>query len=333
MTFSKNTTFSAAMAAALMFSICTATPARAQAPTVFGTTTSPDGLLTLVLTAANPSDAVGVNNTYTWTAINNSQTIALSGVTLGSHWGDYCPGCVSPTGPTLISLSPGCGSQSPAEFPEEVAHFGVWCTPTTGVTLAPGQRVSGSVTLRPGTGGPANYFVYSLYNDPTTGKQVDPSRAPSLPNFSNPNRSFVAPAATDIQITGSASNGAPPAGSNFTYTYQVKDAGPWGTYGGIVFVDTLPASLTYVDAFLPVVLPNTGTLFENHVCSAVGQTVMCPLNDMQTGGTTNQATIILTVAASSVAQQIVNTASVHTVLPQTDSNPANNSVSVTVTTK
>ena len=98
-------------------------------------------------------------------------------------------------------------------------------------------------------------------------------------------------------------------------------------------MDTLPASLTYVDAFLPVVLPNTGTLFENHVCSAVGQTVMCPLNDMQTGGTTNQATIILTVATSGAAQQIVNTASVHTVLPQTDSNPANNSVTVTVTTK
>ena len=332
MTLSKITTFSGAMAAAIVFAVGMATPARAQAQTVFGTTTSPDGLLTLVLTATNPTDAVGVNNTYTWTATNNSPN-PLSGVALGSHWGDYCSLCVSPTGPTLISLSPGCGGQAPSDFPEAVAHFGVWCTPSGGVTLAPGQSVSGSVTLRPGTGGPANYFVYSLYNLPTTGKVVDPSRAPSLPNFSNPNRSFVAPAATDIQITGSASNGAPPAGSNFTYTYQVRDAGPWGTYGGIIFVDTLPSSLTYVDSFFTVISPSTGQPAEAHLCNAVGQTVTCPLIDLQNGGTTGQATVTLTVAASSVAQQIVNTASVHTVLPQTDSNPANNSVSVTVTTK
>jgi uncharacterized repeat protein (TIGR01451 family) len=333
MTFSKITTFSAAMAAALMFSICMATPARAQAPTVFGTTTSDDGLLTLVLSSANPSDAVGVNNTYTWTAINNSPTIALSGVTLGSHWGDHCPLCVSPSGPTLISMAPGCGSQSPDEFPQEIAHFGVWCTPITGVTLPPGQSVSGSVTLRPGTGGPADYLVYSLYNLPTTGKQIDPGHAPFLPNSSNPNRSVVAPAATDIQITGSASNGAPPAGSNFTYTYQVKNAGPWGTYGGIIFVDTLPSSLTYVGSFVTAISPSTGQPVEAQLCTAVGQTVTCPLFDLQNGGTTGQVTITLTVTASSVSQQIVNTASAATVLPQTDSNPANNSVTVTVTTK
>ena len=125
MTLSTSTSFSGAMAAAVLFAACAATPARAQAPTIFGTTTSPDGLLTLVLSATNPSDAVGVSNTYTWTAINNSPTIALSGVALGSHWGDYCSACVSPSGPTLISLAPGCGGQSPAEFPTNIAHFGV----------------------------------------------------------------------------------------------------------------------------------------------------------------------------------------------------------------
>jgi len=34
----------------------------------------------------------------------------------------------------------------------------------------------------------------------------------------------------------------------------------------------------------------------------VGQTVTCPLLDMQNGGATGQATVVLTVAASSVAQ-------------------------------
>lgn len=314
-------------AAALLLAVSTATPLRAQtASTVLQSSTSPDGLLTLVLSSTNPSDAVGVNNTYTWTATNNSATVTLTGVILGSHWGDYCPGCVSPLGPTLISLAPGCGGQSPAEFPEAIAHFGVWCTPATGVTLLPGQSVSGSVTLRPGTGGPPNYGVYTGYNDPITGSQHF-----AIPRITQTN--VVAPAATDIQLTGTASNGAPPAGSTFTYTYQVKNAGPWGTYGGIVFVDTLPAPLTYVSSSLTVLSSSTGQPVEVPFCSAVGQTVMCPLFDLQNGGATGQVTITLTVTASSVAQQIVNTASVHTVSPQTDSNLANNSTTVIVTTK
>ena len=122
-------------------------------------------------------------------------------------------------------------------------------------------------------------------------------------------------------------------GSTFTYTYQVKNAAPWGTYGVIIFVDALPASLTYVGSFATFVSPSAGQPVEVQVCRAVGQTVTCPLFDMQNGGTTGQPTITLTVTASSVAHQIVNTASVHIVIPQTDSNPANNSVTVTVTTK
>jgi uncharacterized repeat protein (TIGR01451 family) len=168
--------------------------------------------------------------------------------------------------------------------------------------------------------------VYSAYNDPITGAQHF-----AIPRITQAN--VVAPAATDVQITGAASTGAPTVGSTFTYTYQVKNAGPWGTYGGIVFVDTLPASLTYAGSFVTFLSPLTGQPVQVQLCSAVVQAVVCPLFDMQNGGTTGQATITLTVTASSVAQQIVNTASVHTVLPQTDSNPANNSVTVTVTTK
>jgi uncharacterized repeat protein (TIGR01451 family) len=341
MTVSQTTTFSGAMAAAVLFAVCIATPARAQvAPTVLQTKTTSDGLLTLVLSSINPSDAVDVDNTYTWTVTNNSTTVPLTGVVLGSHWGDYCIGgtatssnCTTalPTGPTLISLSPGCGGQSPSEFPENIAVFGIWCTPGTGVTLPPGASISGSVTLRPNTGGPPNYTVYSGYNDPIT-KVFHPT----TPVITNNN--FVTPAATDIQITGAASTGSPRPGSTFTYTYQVKNAGPWGTYGGIIFVDTLPASLTYVSS--SVLLGGldrfTGqpTQFtELNGCTAVGQTVACPLQDMTNGGLAGQAAITITVTASGVPQQIVNTASVHTVLPQTDSNIANNSVTVNVTSK
>jgi uncharacterized repeat protein (TIGR01451 family) len=341
MTSSKIRTFSGTMAAAVLSAVCIATPARAQVvPTVLQTKTTPDGYLTLELSSTNPSDAVDVDNTYTWTATNNSTTVPLTGVVLGSHWGDYCIGssatasnCTAalPTGPTLISLSSGCGGQSPSEFPTNLAVFGIWCTPSTGVTLPPGASISGSVTLRPNTGGPPNYTVYSGYNDPIT-KVFHPT----TPVITNNN--FVAPAATDIQITGAASTGSPRPGSTFTYTYQVKDAGPWGTYGGIVFVDTLPASLTYVSSSVVQGgmdrLTGQPTQFtELNGCSAVGQTVVCPLQDMTNGGLTGQAAITLTVTASSVAQQIVNTASVHTLLPQEDSNIANNSVTLSVTSK
>lgn len=60
-------------------------------------------------------------------------------------------------------------------------------------------------------------------------------------------------------------------------------------------------------------------------CSVQGQTVTCPLNELQNGGTSGQATITVTVIASGSPQQIVNTASALTVLPQTDSNTTNNS--------
>src|SRR5215470_5680907 len=116
----------AAMGALFVSSVVA--PASAQTgPTLLQQKASPDGLLTLSLWSANASDAVGVNNTYTWVAANNSATVALTGVILGSHWGDWCGGgnCYPP-GPTLISLAPGCGGQSPSEFPTEIAKFGIW---------------------------------------------------------------------------------------------------------------------------------------------------------------------------------------------------------------
>lgn len=93
-------------------------------------------------------------------------------------------------------------------------------------------------------------------------------------------------------------------------------------------MDTLPASLTYVSSSVSPL-----SALKALACSVQGQTVTCPLNEMQNGGTSGQATITLTVLASGAPRQIVNTASVDTVLPQTDSNAANNSATVSVTTK
>jgi uncharacterized repeat protein (TIGR01451 family) len=312
----------AVAAAAALFAVFAVAPASAQVAAFSQSATSSDGLLTLVLSSTNASDATGVDNTYTWTAVNNSTTTTLNGVTLGSHWGDWCGGFnCTPPGPTLIS-APGCANQGANEIPFD-AHFGVWCTPLTGVTLLPGQSISGSATLRPGSGGPPDYTVYSLYNDPKTGALLNPPNAPMIRH-----NNVVAPAATDIQIKGAASNGAPPAGSTFTYTFEIKNAGPWGTYGGAIFTDTLPAPLTYVSASVSPL-----SALAALSCSVQGQTVTCPLNELQNGGTSGQATITLTVISSGTPQQIVNTASVLTLLPQTDSNTTNNSATVTVTSK
>jgi len=319
------------LAIGALWALMASAQARAQpAPTVLQSVTSSDGLLTLVLSSTNASDATGVDNTYTWTAINNSTTVTLTGVLLGSHWGDWCGGVCTPPGPTLISMAPGCAGQGASEIPLD-AHFGVWCTPTIGTALSPGQSVSGSVTLRPGSGGPPDYTVYTGYNDPVTGKLHFPPDAPFITD-----NTVVAPAATDIQIKGAASNGSPAIGSEFTYTYEVKNAGPWGTYGGMAFVDILPASLTYVSSSVTftVLSPLTGQPGTAQLsCSVVGQTVMCPIPDLQNGGLSGQATIAVTVTASGSAQQIVNAASVHTVLPQQDSNTTNNSTTVSVITK
>jgi uncharacterized repeat protein (TIGR01451 family) len=346
MMFSKLKNFSGAMAAALLFAVCIAATVHAQAgaglnvDTLPASATSKDGLLTVTLSSTNPTNAVDVNNTFTWTATNNSSTTTLTGVVLGSHWGDYCVGanlttdsCRSalPEGPTLISLAPGCGGQSADEFPTEIAVFGIWCTPSTGVTLAPGASVSGSVTVRPRTGGPAFYTLYSGHT-PLSG--IGTAVLDPVINY----RGMVAPAATDIQITGAASTGSPLVGSTFTYTFQVHNGGSRGTFGGITFVDALPASLAYISSSVTTAGIDQTTdqqvqVTLQNACSAVGQTVVCQLQDMTTGGLTNKATITLTVAASGPAQLIANTASVHTASTQDDSNLANNSVTVNVATK
>lgn len=336
MMFPKITNFSGAMAAVILFAVCIAAPARAQvAPTVLATQSN--GPLTMTLSSSNPSGAADVNNTYTWT-VTNTSIFNITGIILGSNWGDYCIGGANgcpvapPQGPTLISAGPGCAGQSAASFDSTTALFGEWCTPDTGVTLAPGASVSGSVTVRPVTGGPVNYTVYTGHNGPF-GFVFDVTI-----NYHGIN----APAATDVQISGSASTGSPSVGSNYSYTYQIKNAGPWGTFGGVIFTDVLPASLTYVGSSIVVgtkssLGPTTITL--TNVCSAVVSpvdqttTVVCPLQDMTVGGVWNQATVTLTVTAPGTAQQIVNTASAHTVSPQDDSNLANNSVTVNVATK
>jgi uncharacterized repeat protein (TIGR01451 family) len=283
---------------------------------VIASKTSPDGYITVTLSSALGQDVTGVNDTYMWSAHNNSPMFSIAGVTLGSNWGDYCGGSCTPSTPTLISLGSGCAGQGASEIPPS-AKFGAWCTPLTGVTLPPGETVSGTVTLRPGSGGPANYIVYSLYDDPVTGHQKGLAGEASIHDTD-----IIAPAAVDEQLSGSASTGSPAVGSNFDYNFQIKNAGPWGTFGNVTFTDVLPAGLTYVGY----------TATAGIICGAVGQTVTCQIPD-QINQNGQSSTLSLTVTAPSTAQQILNTASIAFASPQTDSNTANNTMTIAVTSK
>ena len=242
----------------------------------------------------------GVNNTYTWTATNVSAA-TLSGVGLGSNWSNS-----DGSAPIIKALGPGCANQSANDIPPNAA-LGIWCGSLTGVSLAPGASVSGWATIEDPVAGPVRYNLYSLYTEPQGAV------------FTVVNDTESAGAGpVDLQITGSSNNGSPHLDSSYTYTYQVKNAGPWSTSGGVSFTDVLPASLTFVNA-----TTSTGAC-------AGGQTVSCALGDLANGA---HATVAITVTAPSTAQSIVNTASAGLSDPQSDTNVNNNAVTVTVASK
>ena len=126
----------------------------------------------------------------------------------------------------------------------------------------------------------------------------------------------IAPAPTDVQITGFASTGSPTLGSTYTYTFQVKDNGAWPA-PAVVFADTIPASLTYV-----AVSSTIGS------CSQAAGTVSCAFGDMTVGA---QANVVITVQAPSTAQTIMDVASVS--MGVTDRQASNDSVAVAVQVK
>jgi uncharacterized repeat protein (TIGR01451 family) len=171
--------------------------------------------------------------------------------------------------------------------------------PLTG--LAPGASATLTFTLVPQTLGTLGVSVagFDAGVVSSTGLQVP-----------------VAPAPTDVQVTGSASTGSPALGSTFSYTYQVKDNGPWPA-PGVILSDSLPASVGFVG-----VTTSTGS------CTQTAGTVSCMVGDLAVG---SQATVTISVQAPGMSQSITNTATVAS--GATDRQPSNNTVSVTVQTR
>lgn len=133
-----------------------------------------------------------------------------------------------------------------------------------------------------------------------------------------PNRLLYSDFQTDIQTTASSSNSAPAAGSQFTYTFQVKNNGPFNSMDPVIFTDNLPGNLKLVSA-----ATNLGS------CSTA-LNINCNLGRLAVGA---QATIIVTVTAPPAAQSFTNTGTATLQSGQTDRALANNTASLTLTSR
>jgi len=127
----------------------------------------------------------------------------------------------------------------------------------------------------------------------------------------------------DLQVSGSASTGSPAPGATYTYTFQIKNAGPDAATSA-VFSNPLPAGTVYNYA-----TDNGSTL----PCAAFGNlnggaTVSCTLGDIAKGGA---ATVVVSVTAPQVVGTYGDTGSATSTA--TDPQPGNNSATVTVQVK
>lgn len=188
---------------------------------------------------------------------------------------------------------------------------------STGITCG---RVAGGALLicNPLTLTPGASVSYAL--------TVQPTEAGNLSNLAEGDPAFltsavatvdVAPAPTDVQITGFASTGSPNRGATFSYTFQVKDNGPWSV-DDVTFSDALPAQVSVVGA----------TTDNGSACSQTASTVSCDLGGLNVG---QQVQVVITVVAPSAPSTFTNTAAVTPSV--SDTQPANNSVGVTVQVK
>jgi aqualysin 1 len=197
---------------------------------------------------------------------------------------------------------------------------------TTGITGPPFTAVhhNGTSYSAPLVAGVAATFFASHPNANasqvasaiTSNATVNALIFPDVPN--GPNRLLYSDFQTDVQTTVSANNGAPPAGSQFAYTFIIHNNGPFNTMDSVLFTDNLPANVGSVNF--------TSTRGN---CSGITQ-ISCDLGRMAVG---EQAVITIAVTAPLTPQSFTNTGTATLQSGQTDRAPANNSASVTLTSR
>lgn len=146
----------------------------------------------------------------------------------------------------------------------------------------------------------------------------------SDPNLANNTASFTTtigtpPTTTDIQVTGAAQNGGPSVGTLDTFTWQIKDN--LSTAANLVnFTTTLPASLTLVSASATIGSCQGPAPGSSGAITCTASTIG--------GGQTMLVTVVSSVAAAGTIP-VTGSATFN----GTDTNPANNSFTVTISAK
>ncbi len=126
---------------------------------------------------------------------------------------------------------------------------------------------------------------------------------------------------TDVQVTGSASNGGPNVNTPINYTWQVRDAQSQPA-NNLVFTDVLPASLKFNS-----VSATLGGVCTGPAVGSLGGTVSCSLSTLSGG----QTMIVTLNATPVVTGTIANKGTA--AFNGTDTNTANNSFTVNINAK
>ena len=263
----------------------------------------------LAVNASASSANVAAGQGYTYTVSVNNQ--GPDEVPVG---GSIRLSFAVPTGSSITNAPTGSG----------------WsCTPSGGYPLSTGTvACTRTGTLANGAGS-SNLDIPAVAN--VTGavtasfsaaaSKADASAMPDSDLADNTATVTVTAASgSDVSVAISASPTNVALGSNVTYTITPRHEGGEapGSSGLITVTDTLPAGLSLVSA--------TGS---GWTCGAAGQVVTCTRPGPYTGGNFTNMPVITLVATATTVGSFSNTATVS--IPETDSNPANNSASVSVT--
>jgi hypothetical protein len=204
-------------------------------------------------------------------------------------------------------------SQASATITVQSISSGGQVTRSAQVTLGPGHRISREISELLGSTLPTGSYLRVTSTQPVQmlGMLGNHATGVVLPVV------FVSTAAaafqTDIQLVGVAQNNAPAVGSDDSFTWHIKDNQGAINAPGVTFNSVLPPGLQ-----INSVTPSQGT------CSVAGQAIQCSMGQIDGG-----ATALVTVNFSPTQAGIFSTTALAT-FSGIDTNPANNTVTVTI---
>ena len=225
----------------------------------------------------------------------------------------YAPG-VHMTGATIASTTAISGPPF-----DDVNHFGTsWSAPIVAGVAATyfaahpnaNQSQAASAIISNAT---ANVLTYT------------PGAFSASPTLTGPNRLLYSDFQTDIQTGVSSNQGAPAVGATFTYTFQVKNNGPYNSMDSVLFTDTLPNGIGVVNVpagAAPAVATTRGS------CTS-GPNITCDLGRLAVG----ESAVITVKVLALVSQTFTNTGVATLQSGQTDRAPTNNSASITLSSR